>query len=113
MSNTKKLEKYFSQKIDNGEELTESELQTIIGTFSRYEILGDTEDKYEILNMFTVVKLSNKYYCLNWKYVSERDAKKLSYKQPIKVYPVKRPMEKYFGQCRVWVDSSGKVLLNY
>lgn len=130
MPTNEKLENYLSQKIDNREKLTEDELKKLTTTFSYYETLKNIDndidsffsyfkplknknDEYRTISMVTIAKLSNKYYYLSWAYGDDLSETKIFNEQPIEVYPMIKGIKCYFGHCRIWVDSSGKVLLNY
>ena len=107
MTDNQDTEKYLLDKINYGEDLNDSELTLLVTTFSHIERTMEIEGSYETIA--TIVKLSNRYFYLEWELGTDSYDRETSYtffEQPVEVHQETRTEEH-----KRWVDSYGQVLL--
>ncbi|PIT61627.1 hypothetical protein BHC47_06085 [Snodgrassella alvi] len=107
MTDNQDTEKYLLDKINNGEDLNDSELTLLVTTFKYTERTIEIEGSYETIA--TIAKLSNRYFYLEWEFGTDSYDREKSYtffEQPVEVH-----LEIRTEEHERWVDSYGQVLL--
>lgn len=107
MTDNQDTEKYLLDKINNGEDLNESELTLLVTTFSYIVHTNRIAGFY--IDTSTIAKLSNRYFYLDYELGADSYSRETSYtfsEQPVEVHLETRTEER-----KRWVDSSGQVLL--
>ena len=106
MENDSDFEKLILEKIDKGEDLTKSELLSLVTEFS-YDDQINKEDYVEV--NLSIVKIQDRYFSIEWEYYlgkgspDEINTEFLS--QPVKV-----SLEKRIEEHERWVDYQGNVV---
>ena len=107
MTDNQDTEKYLLDKINNGEDLNDSELTLLVTTFKYIERTIEIEGSYETIA--TIAKLSNRYFYLEWELGADTYGGEVSrtfFEQPAEVR-----LEIRTEEHERWVDSYGQVLL--
>ena len=105
MSDKQTIEKYFLNKIDRGEYLSERVLEKLVSWFSQTDEILRRDWGYE--RAASIVKLSNRYFYLEYDLEDDGWFYKYTFgDQPTEVYSEIRKEDRVR-----WINSAGDVLL--